>query len=109
MGKHTLLSTLRRRVLMSDWGFSCTYLQLGSRDATMALPSRAQPFPAESGSGDGTSNGNLILLPVPGFPPSSSTVSVLGTSVIVTLHQNFSQNFDGGVITVTLTGSLTKQ
>ncbi len=65
--------------------------------------------PGESFVIAGASTGSSISVLVPGFPPLTGTLHANGSTTTLNLSWGFTQNLGGIVISVSLTGTLTKQ
>lgn len=82
-----------------------------SCEQPITIPGSTQldAMPASAGNLAGFSDQRLIEIPIPGLPPMTGTVSVLGPTVQVTLNWVYQTAIAGARVQMSMNGNLTRQ
>jgi len=122
--------SVHRDAIASDSGIFVGTLTLGSGTLTVTTPSitciitnpdgsttsitapgstETSTIPGGSGTEVGTSDGQAITIPLPGFPPMSGVISVLPSTVELTLDWSYTVTEADTTVQIQTSGNFTKQ
>lgn len=80
-------------------------------DPPLPIPgsSSSSPFAAQPGPTAGVTDGRVMQIPMPGFPPMRGNVSVLASTTQVSLTWSFQTTAAGSTVSMQMSGTLTRQ